>query len=204
MKARYRIALLAMLPAAPCAAADLPAQAPHQAPSPSAVGTIPAMTVVQLEIDEPLGSKTSKTGQAFAIRLRNPILVDGRETVPAGTLGRGEVVHAKKGGGSGAPGELVLAARYLDVGGRRLPLRSLRFGELGSDKIATVNAMAVASAVGPLPVAMLGFLITGGERTVEKGTAVTAKTAADFLADSGQAGAPSPHVAPILSPEAGK
>ena len=38
----------------------------------------------------------------------------------------GEVVHAKKGGGSGAAGELVLAARYLDFEGSRVRLRSMR------------------------------------------------------------------------------
>lgn len=145
-----------------------------------AKGVIPKLTPAELEIDEPLGSKISKSGQTFAFHLRSPIVVDGREVVPAGTTGQGEVVHAKKGGGSGAPGELVLAARYLDVGGRRLLLRSLHLSSSGTDRIASVHRLAIASAVSPVPVALLGYFITGGETTIAKGAIAAAKTAVDF------------------------
>lgn len=141
---------------------------------------IPPLTMVELEIDEPLGSKLSKTGQVFALHLRKPVVLAGREVVPAGVAGQGEVIHAKEGGGSGAPGELVLAARYLDIGGRHLALRSLHLSNVGSDKIGTVNSLMVASAASPVPFSVIGFFITGGETTIAKGMIVAAKTAADF------------------------
>jgi|GEM_PF-6422904 len=101
---------------APPVPASVPAQpaaiptAPNPAPRADGDIRIPALTEVRLEILSDLGSKISKTGELFPIRLAKPIVIDGAERVPAGAEGQGEVVWAKKSGGSGASGELVLAA----------------------------------------------------------------------------------------------
>jgi hypothetical protein len=142
--------------------------------------TLPALTPIRIEILAPLGSKTSKSGDIFPIRLAEPLAIDGRELVPAGTSGMGEVVHAKKAGGSGAAGELVLAARYLDVDGRHLKLRSLRLIPEGNSKINTVNTIMVATAASPIPVSLVGFFINGGQAGVPEGTIAEAKTAEPF------------------------
>ena len=104
------------------------AQPPHSTPEEPCADcvTIPALTPIKIELLETLGSKVSTSGETFPFRLAGPVLIDGKVAIPAGTPGVGEVVHAKKSGGSGAAGELVLAARYLDVQGRRLRLRSLK------------------------------------------------------------------------------
>ena len=60
--------------------------------------------------------------------------------VPAGTPGVGEVVHAERARFGGKAGELILAARYLDFQGTRIPLRTLRFGaQQGRDNSGTIN-----------------------------------------------------------------
>jgi hypothetical protein len=186
-------ALLACL-AAPVLAQDDPSPVPQPsepaselpaADAPCACTTIPALTPVSIEIGALLGSKISKSGDTFPIRLAAPLIVDGRETVPAGTAGMGEVVHAKKGSGSGAPGELVLAARYLDVGDRQLRLRSLRFAAVGRSAAKAADAIALGGAASGLPIGILGFMITGGEAVVQQGTIAEAKTAAAFtIADA--------------------
>lgn len=187
-----RIAAISLL------AAQMPASAPpelHDESAPdrtssSEVGAecrcakIPAQTVVEIAIDADIGSKLSKSGQFFPIHLTRPIVIDAKNVVAAGTSGMGEVVHAKKGSGSGAPGELVLAARYLEVGGRRLPLRSMHLSGVGADKIGSVNALAIASVTSPIAVALLGFLMTGGEKTVAQGSRAEAKTAVEFSFDT--------------------
>ncbi len=137
---------------------------------------IPALTPVELVIEADLGSKISTTGETFAIRLAKAIVIDGREVIPAGTTGQGEVVHAKKAGGSGASGELVLAARYLDFGDRRLKLRSLRVGLAGRD--AMQAALAVSTLATPL-----GFILTGRNVDFAKGTVAMAKTSEPFMVD---------------------
>lgn len=134
---------------------------------------IPALTAIEVEILEPLGSKTSRTGDMFAIRLSRPIMVGDDVAVAAGAAGMGEVVHAKKSGGGGVGGELLLAARYLEVDGRRLRLRSMRLSATGKDQTALANATAVA-------VGVFALAITGKNTDVAAGTRAEAKVAEIF------------------------
>lgn len=135
--------------------------------------TIPKLTPVAIEIRTLLGTKISTSGDKFLIRLAEAIIIDGQEVVPAGTEGEGEVIHAKKGGGMGSAGELVLAARYLIVDGRQLPLRSMKFVALGKDNIGTSTALGITLG---LP----GLFISGGNTEVPVGTLASAMTREDF------------------------
>lgn len=170
-------------------AADGPAPSPLAAPQPQAAPApaasppaIPALLPVSIEILADLGSKISKSGDRFPLRLAAPIMVDGVEAVPAGAMGEGEVVHAKKSGGMGAAGELVLAARFVEHSGRRIALRSLRIVPQGKSAINTVNAINVGSVASPLPVGLIGFFISGGQAVVPAGTIAEAKVAQDVPA----------------------
>jgi hypothetical protein len=138
--------------------------------------TLPAATPIVIAIEAQVGSKVSQTGQSFPIRLAQPVMVDGIEVLPAGLKGEGQVVHAKKGGMAGSAGELVLAARYLDLGGRRIELRSFKFIEEGDQLLSRGKdnvdlASATNAVIGPL-----GFLIGGGNTLIEPGTLASAKT----------------------------
>jgi hypothetical protein len=141
---------------------------------------VPKLTVVTLEILADLSSDQSKSLEGFPLRLAQPIELNGTTLIPAGALGKGEVVHAKKAGGGGSPGELVIAARYLEIGGRQLPLRSLRLAAVGESKINSVNTLNTAAAATVPVAAIVGFLIKGGETSVASGTLVEAKVAQDF------------------------
>jgi hypothetical protein len=160
-----------------------PAQQAAAEPARNGALTIPALTPVSIAILIPLGSKISTSGDHFPISLAAPIVIDGHEAIPAGAMGMGEVVHAKKAGGSGAPGELVLAARYLEIGDRRLRLRSLRFGVTGRSAAGEVSGINIAGAAAGVPIGLVGFLIKGGEAVVPEGTVAEAKTAEAFVAE---------------------
>lgn len=161
---------------------------PVAAPAPSAptpcTNCIPKLTPVELVIDSEMGSKLSTTGAAFPLHLAKPIVIDGKEAVPAGAVGEGEVIHAKKAGRAGAAGELVLAAKFLMVGDRQIRLRSMRIAVAGKDAIGAVdgvNAAAAGAAVFvPAPVALIGFAIKGKNIVLPAGTLAVAKTAEDF------------------------
>jgi len=158
-----------------------PAPARNVAAAPQA--TIPKLTPIAIEVLQPLGSKLSTTGDLFPIRLASPILVDGVEVIAAGTPGMGEVIHAKKSGGMGAAGELVITARYLEFDGRRLPLRSMHLIDAstsGKSKIDTVNAIAMGSAATIPALSFIGLFIDGGQVNVAQGALAEAKTAEDF------------------------
>lgn len=160
------------------------AQAPVPAPQ-TPVAAIPAAiesaccsvasgTAIDLEIMEPIGSWQHKRGDKFQLRLAQPLMVDGQVLVPAGATGVGEIVHAAAARGGGAPGELLIAARYLDIGDRRLPLRGMKLGGAGGDNSGM--ALGVSFAAGPF-----AMFIRGHEIEIPAGTRANAKVAEDTV-----------------------
>lgn len=142
--------------------------------APSSCCVLDALTPVYLAIDESLASDKSAIGQYFKLSLRQPLEMAPGFIIPAGTSGFGQVVHSAKSRAMGKAGELVLAARFLDFQGVRVPLRSLRYGPAqGKDNIdtAAVVGIAVSSVIAPF--------ITGGEVRIPAGAHVWAKVAAD-------------------------
>ena len=171
----------------PVAAAEEPvtvlAEAPAEAAAPVVVAPAPLLlpktTPLTIVIDAELGSKISAAGQKFPIRLAKPVEVDGVEVLPAGIVGEGEVVHAKKAGMAGAAGELVLAARYLEHDGRRIELRSFRFFDAGDETLSKGQDNTGVSNVTTALAGPIGFLIGGGNTNVMPGTLASAKTRND-------------------------
>ncbi len=143
--------------------------------------TVPKGHLILISVEGQVGSKISTAKEFFPIKLAQPVIVDGVEVLPAGITGEGQVVHAKKGGFAGSAGELILAARYLMHGDRRINLRSFKWIEEGDElpfkgKDNTDLVIATNAVLGPL-----GFLIGGGNTTIEPGTLATAKLRAEEL-----------------------
>jgi len=178
-----------------------PAPTPQPAATPPAL--IPALTVVRVKIMVTINSAVNKIGEHFPIQLDAPIqLTDGRE-VPAGIMGSGDVVHAAKSRFGGKAGELILAARYLDWNGVRIPLRSLTFFDPRQGKDNVGAATATAIIVSPV----LALFITGGEVNIPEGTTAYAKTSAPVteapasnVANEAASSAPTPPPAPTPAP----
>lgn len=125
-------------------------------------------TSVEIEVASTLNSATLTRGERFQIRLVEPLVVDGLVVVPTGTTGEGEVIHAERSRGGGKPGELLLAARHLDINGTRLPLRGMKLGASGQDR--TGVALATAFAAGPF-----AHFIRGREIEIPSGTRAHAR-----------------------------
>lgn len=159
-------------PASAAPATDAaPAASPTAAPGASGpCCTLVDGTFLDLEIAEPLSSKTAMRGQRFKLRLAKPASVDGVVVLPAGLEGVGEVIHAARARGGGKPGELLVAARFLNGPDRQIPLRGLKLGGRGQD--TTTTALGVAIALGPV-----GFFVRGGEIEIPVGAAANAKLA---------------------------
>ena len=130
-------------------------------------------TAVTIEILEPLSSALVKRGDKFRLRLADPISVEGKPVLASGVEGVGEIVHAEKSRSGGKPGELLIAARYLDYAGTQVPLRGLKLGGRGKDN--TNAAIATAFAVGPL-----ALFVRGREIVIPAGTLAQAKVAKDL------------------------
>lgn len=94
---------------------------------------IAPLTGLQIELAEPISSKTARNGDTFRIVLAADLVIDGKTVLPAGVPGVGEVISASHPKfWSATSGELVLAARYLDLGTMRLPLRSFHMTAVGA------------------------------------------------------------------------
>jgi hypothetical protein len=133
--------------------------------------SLPALTPVDIEILTALNSKTSKMGEFFDIRLAEPVILDGKIVIPAGAVGKGEVIHAAKARAAGKAGELILAARYIEDRGQKIRLRSFKFGE--STGISNRDRALIAGALIAVPMTLL---ISGGNVNVPAGTRAQAKT----------------------------
>jgi hypothetical protein len=182
-----------------------PAPANPTAPPASPTSNIPpqpisdhivAGTLVELELTQAISTKIVKPGDLFTLRLAAPVMLGSQVVIPVGTTGVGQVVDAGRAGIGGKPAKLVLAARHLDLPGRQVGLRGLRFGATGQDNTDTVMAVALIPYVG-----IMGFLIKGGDVEIPPGARAIAKRSADFtpLAEDAQRPAAQP-LAPPAAP----
>ena len=143
--------------------------APAAAIAPGACCALPDGSPVQLEVVDPISSKTALRGQTFALRLAQPLRTAEGVLLPAGTAGAGEVIHAERSRGGGKAGELILAARYLQGPDGPIKLRGMKLGGSGSDK--------TGAAMGASLILPLGGFVRGTEIEIPAGTAASAKLA---------------------------
>jgi hypothetical protein len=139
---------------------------------------VAAGTVVEVELSAAVSSKTQKTGDSFAFRLAAPLVADRMIVLPKGTQGVGEVVDSSPPGMGGKPAKLVLAARYLQRHGLRVPLQGLRLAAAGKNNTTAAEAVGLAGiALGP--VGFAGLAISGGQVVFPAGTEAVAKVSSD-------------------------
>lgn len=154
-------------PDAAVVAVSPPAPAPVSQTEPAA--SLPAGTVVLLRLETPLSSKTATTGQVVAFTVARAVSAAGQVVVAVGAPVQGEVIHAAKARWGGKPGELVLAARRLQLPASAVKLRS-NLGVVGAD--ATNEAMMFGMLTFGL-----GSFLSGGEIELPAGAFFAARTA---------------------------
>ncbi len=143
------------------------------APTAPGAAVIPAGTILVIQLDAPVTSRSATRGDMFPISLAEPVRLNDAEVIPAGISGEGQVVHSAGTGFGGRAGELIVAARYLTWGDRRIALRGMRISTAG--RTATVEALAV-SAVIPLG----GLFVTGTSVDLPAGQIAVARLVDDL------------------------
>jgi hypothetical protein len=157
-----------------------PTKPAHPAVAAPSCCHVPAGTLVRVELVAPVGTQTNKTGDTFALRLAQPLVVNGQIVLPAGTPGLGEVVDASKPGFGSKAAKLVLAARSLTHDGRQIKLRGLQMAAVGKGASREADAAGVAGmAFAPLGLAALAM--KGGQVTVPAGAQANAKLGEDIV-----------------------
>jgi hypothetical protein len=152
--------------------------------------TIAAGTTIVIRLIDPISSSTATQGQFFPIELAEPVMLGDREIIPAGIRGEGQVVHARHRGWGGGAGELILAARYLQCGERRVALRAFHLGVAGRDGAST-------SVIATVAVGVVGAVVTGRSAHVPAGSLATARLVEAIRLDQA-AEAPATQTSPVL------
>jgi hypothetical protein len=137
-----------------------------------------AGTEVAVQLVEAIGTRETKAGDAFAIRLAAPLIVGGQLVIPAGTRGQGHVVQASGPGLGGKGAKLVVAADFLVVKGGTIPLQGLQLTGAGKDETFVADVASLAGWIS-MPLGLVGFAVTGGQIEIPAGTAASAKIAQD-------------------------
>jgi hypothetical protein len=148
------------------------------APDDGSCCVVPAGTVVEVELADPVSTKVQKDGDTFALRLAAPVIVDGQVVLRTGTPGIGVVIQSARPGMGGKAAKLVLAARSLGRGRELAPLDGLQMATGGQDNS---NAATAASLTGIAfaPLGLIGLAVQGGEVTLPRGSMATARIADD-------------------------
>ena len=183
MKSRVWTAAVCALVATQASAQAPPINAGVSGAAPVAIVASPAAdaccrltagAVVLVELAETVSARTAKRGDHFALRLVEPVFVDGHAVLSAGAPGAGEVVDAAAAGLAGKPAKLILAARYLEFGGVRVALHGFRMAGGGQDNSMVAAVLSATPYVGLLAVA-----IPGGDVAYPMGTRANAKVTVD-------------------------
>jgi hypothetical protein len=142
-----------------------------------------AGTAVEIELAEPVSTKTKKTGDTFALRLAEPLVVGNRLLLRAGTPGVGEVIEASRPGMGGKAAKLVLAARYLQRGRSRIALRGLQLSASGRNQNLEASAVGL-TGIAFAPLGFIALAVKGGDVDFPAGMTASAKLASTVVLPS--------------------
>jgi hypothetical protein len=121
---------------------------------------VPAETALTVVLDEPLGSKTSSTGQNFSATVSAPVEVDGRAAIPKGAHVTGVVRKAKSAGRFKGGAVLSVALESVTVGGVTYDLHTTDRTQTSTGKgKRTAGMVGGGGAAG----ALIGGLAGGGK-----------------------------------------
>jgi hypothetical protein len=146
---------------------------------------------VEVELAEPVSTKTKRAGDTFALRLAEPLVVDGQLLLREGTPGIGQVVTSARPGFGGKAAKLVLAAQYLNANGRHVSLEGLQLARAGRNNAMEANAIGL-TGLAFAPLGFVGLAVHGGNVHLPEGLSASAKLSNSVVLPSlGRAQAPS-------------
>ncbi len=131
--------------------------------------TIPAGEKFVVELETPISSVDSKTGDRFTARTTQAITVEGRAALPAGTQVMGHVAHAKRSDKVKGRAELTLEFdRVVTFDGEEISIEAEAFRQ---EARSTQKKDAAKIGVGAGAGALVGAIV-GGKKGAAIGTAV--------------------------------
>ena len=158
----------------PSAYSDRPARSaaaePAPPPPPPQPIVVPAGTAITIRTNQPLGSKTSQTGNVFSGTVMTPITIEGEVVIPSGSEVSGIVKEAKKAGKIKGAAVLRLSLESVTINGHTYNLQAEEVSQTSTGK-GKRSAAVIGGGTG------LGAAI-GGIAGGGKGAAIGALTGA--------------------------
>lgn len=125
-------------------------------------------TPIQLSLFHTINGKTARMGKRVTFRLLNDVYENGKIVISGGTNAFGEVVNIDKPGFFGKPGSLSINVKSIEaIDGSDI--------QLSGTLEATGKSNSVLSIILTI-FFLVGFLIPGGDASVQKGTTIGAVT----------------------------
>jgi ferric-dicitrate binding protein FerR (iron transport regulator) len=173
-------ALAAPVPAAAASAEGLSPAAGSAAPVPPTSATaataapvvrevtVPAGTTLRLSLTSAVGSDTSQVEDAVRAQVRQPVIVGGRQVIPAGAEVVGHVTDVARAGRVKGRARVAYRFNALRTGGESYDIRT---AALSSQAAATKRNDATKIGIGAGAGAAIGALLGGGSGAA-KGAAI--------------------------------
>jgi hypothetical protein len=136
-----------------------PAPAPEPPPPPPPI-VIPAKTVVAVNLQQSVGSKSSQAGDSFAATLAQPIVVDGNVVVPKGANAYGTVTEAHAAGRFKGGATLRLSLTKLEINGAPVEIKTVGYSQVSKGKGKRTAGFIGGGAAGG---AVIGAIAGGGK-----------------------------------------
>lgn len=159
-------AITAMLSAGACSrATTVESSGDVAVPTPVNANSLPTGSVVNVTLDQQVGTKTSKVGDTFSATVVDPIVAsNGQTVVPAGAKVYGKVTGLQDSNNAGQKAAIRLDFERINVNGVERPfeanITSTNLQTQGQD---TRNETLKKAGIGAAAGAVLGAVIGGGD-----------------------------------------
>ncbi len=144
-----------------------PVARPTESAPPRSAGVIPSGTPVHVRVDESIGTRRNRAGDPFSATLSQPIEVDGRTLVPAGTVLSGHVTNAGASGRLKGRAFLGLTLDSFRLNGREYPVQTTSVDRVSAahkkrNALLIGGGAGLGAAIGALAGGGKGALIGAG------------------------------------------
>jgi hypothetical protein len=132
---------------------------PPPRPEPTPI-VVPSGTVLTVKLQQPIGSKTSHTGDKIEATLAEPVTVHGKVVIPAGATAYGTIKQAEPAGRFKGGAVLSASLNTLTVHGTPYKITTADFSQESKGKGKRTAALAGGGGAGG---ALIGGLAGGGK-----------------------------------------
>ncbi|WP_077148738.1 hypothetical protein, partial [Sphingopyxis sp. KK2] len=160
-------ATVAVPPVVPTVVDAAPVAAQPLAAS-NASRTLPANTEILLSMNEELTTKKNEEGDTFYMTVVHNVTHDGFVVIPKGSRATGEITWRTGKGAFGKSGKMEIELRYVEVGGKRIPITGTFRQEGEGNTVATV--------AGVVAVGVFAVFITGKSGRIPAGRELSVRT----------------------------